>query len=225
MRPSTSMPVATPRSSSRATSSSVARLPAAPAANGEPPRPADRGVEPGDAELQRGVGAHEGGASGLVEVQPDVGADRVDHLGDPAGRGHAGGVGAGDRGAAAVAQPLRQRRHVRRADVALVGRAEAAAEHGVDGHVAGDRADAGDRVGGLVDRHAHVALAVGLRQRGGDRELVDVALERQLGARARSAPAPSSARPPTGAPRPAPRRRRPWRARPSATRTPPPRCG
>ena len=86
-----------------------------------------------------------------------------------------------------AAQPLSRSRcgqggDVGRGDLALVGRAEAAAEHRVDRDVAGHRADPGDGLGRLVDRHAHVALAVGLRHRRGDGELVDLALERQLGA-------------------------------------------
>ena len=175
-----SMPVVTPRSSSRATSPSVARLPAAPAAKGEPPSPPTEVSNRVIPELQPGVGRHEGGPAGLVEVQPDVGAEGLDHVRDAAGRGHARGVGARDGGAAAVAQASRQRRHLGGRDLALVGRPEAAAQHGVDRHRAGELADSRDRLGGLVDGHPHVALAVGLREGGGDGQLVDVAFEREL---------------------------------------------
>ena len=146
-------------------------------------QPADRRVEAGDAELQGGVGGHERRAPGLVQVQPDVGADRVDDLGDAAGRGHAGGVGAGDGRAAAVAQPLPPARPPRRVAISpSYGEPKLQLSTASTGTSPATAQIAGDRLGRLVDRHADVALAVGLRQRRGDGELVDLALEGQLGA-------------------------------------------
>ncbi len=108
----------------------------------------------------------------------------LDHLVDPPGGGHAGGVGEGDGRDPLVREAAGQGHHLGRIGVALVGRPERARDHGVDRDPRrpGQGGDLGDGGLGLLHRHLHVALVVGGRERDGDRELVDAGLQRQFGA-------------------------------------------
>ncbi len=195
------MPVAMPASSSTSTSSSVATLPAAPAANGEPPRP--------PSELSSRVTPHSIAAQALSRPvprvswkwTPTVAPEPLDQRGDARRRRHPGRVGDGDaRGAGGdrgVAAPL----DLCERDLALVRRAEGARDHDVDRHAGAarrrcaargrcvarrrraarlgreraDRRQPGERLRPL---HPRVAAAVLLRRRHRHRERVDAGRER-----------------------------------------------
>ena len=171
------------------TRSSVARLPPAPGANGDPPSPpvaVSKRVMPRSIAAQ---GVDERGAARVVQVQPEIGSlrrvDGVDDLRDATRRGSAGGVG--ERESCAEGAPCPTRPTISHTGVVPVtsSNGDPKAHETTTSTVGcstGDVGDLGERGGRLVGRSPDVLAAVGVGRRDRDREVLDAGGERQLGA-------------------------------------------
>ena len=162
----------------------MARLPPADGANGEPPSPptaVSKRVTP------RSIAVHALSRAvrpGVVEVQPDVGADGVEHGADAAGRRHAGGVGERDLVDAGGAGVVDERRDVVGRDV-LAGerRAEGERDHLESSTAAGAAARIASTWASASSTDMCTFFALyAARGRHGDREVVDAGRGGQLGA-------------------------------------------
>ena len=136
-----------------------------------------RGVEASHATAHGVPRAQQGCAPCVVEVQTDVGADRVEQRIDASRRGHAGGVGKGellDAGGPAHARrgPRRSRRRCHRCRASRTRTTPP-----VDQALSGDLDDFGQRPDRPIDRHLHVVLVVDRARRQRDRQRVDLGLE------------------------------------------------
>ena len=160
----------------------MARFPPAPGANGDPPRP------PTAVSKRRMPRASAAWAlvSAVPRVswrcRPTAAPTTVDHGGDAARTGGAGGVGEGDPIDARRPDLGYDIRHRPDRDI-VEGRAEAARHHGVDDHRRrARRPDAGELVQRLGHGHPDVLGAVPLAGRDRHRELPDATGQGQLGA-------------------------------------------
>ncbi len=130
-------------------------------------QPTDRGVEPRDARVEARECVREGGPSGVVQVQSDVGSDRGQHSFHAARGCRAGGVGQGHAADTCAASPLDDAGDRAQRDV-LERRPERARDHRVELDPFRRRDDVPECRDRLFCRAPHVLQAVAVRR--GDRE-------------------------------------------------------
>ena len=167
------------------TRSSVARLPPAVGANGEPPRP-PRAVSKRSTPSSIAVQALSSAVPRVSwRCRPTSLPVGVEDLADAPRRGHPGGVGEGDL------CRRRRRGRGRRASATSSGVISSPSngepkQHEITASSTAVGCRGADRrrscSSASVDRHVHVLLAVRRRRRHGDRQVVDAGGGRQLGA-------------------------------------------